>query len=222
MIGKLGLVGGVFVAWLLTFLVMGGDVMPSISADDPTPAHQVGVARPPVSIAPTPTATGDPAATATDGPGQAATAAEQLAGSAPIAGQTLVDRPNERRAGPPVLTFRMATFNALGASHTRKGTKRKQKASGVARTSRAGQYVLDNNIDLIGFQEIQGDQRNAFMNATGGRYALYPGNELRGLDGENSIAYRLDTSAMVKPGTVPIPYFGGRVRNMPVILLKNK
>ena len=39
MIGKLGLVGGVFVAWLLTFLVMGGDVMPSISADDPTPAH---------------------------------------------------------------------------------------------------------------------------------------------------------------------------------------
>jgi hypothetical protein len=221
-IGKLGLVGGVFVAWLLTFLVMGGDVMPSISADDPTPAHQVGVARPPVSIAPTPTATGDPAATATDGPGQAATAAEQLAGSAPIAGQTLVDRPNERRAGPPVLTFRMATFNALGASHTRKGTGRKQKASGYARTARGGQYVMDNNIDLVGFQEMQAEQRSAFMNATGGRFALYPGNALRSMDGENSIAYRTDTWELVKADSVPIPYFGGRPRNMPVILLRNK
>lgn len=228
--GKLGLVGGVATAWLLTFALMGGDVLPAISADDdttPAASSQVAAAKPPVSIAPSPTETTDASRTTDDrgveAPGQAAAAAEKLADSTPVAGRLLVDRPGPRRtAAAPVLTFRMASFNALGSSHTRKGTKRKQKASGVARTSRAGQYVLDNNIDLIGFQEIQGDQRNAFMNATGGRYALYPGNELRGLDGENSIAYRLDTWEMVEPGTVPIPYFGGRVRNMPVILLKNK
>ena len=221
-IGKLGLVGGVFVAWLLTFLVMGGDVMPSISAHDTQPAHQVGVAKDPVSLGPSATPSGSASGTPSDGPGQAAAAAEQLADSAPVAGHVLVDRPNPRRAAPPVLTFRMASFNALGSSHTRKGTHRKQKASGYARTSRAGQYVLDNRIDLVGFQEMQGDQRTAFMRATGGQYALYPGNELRSLDGENSIAYRLDTWELVKADSVPIPYFGGRPRNMPVLLLRNK
>jgi len=203
--------------------VMGGDVMPSISADDPEPTHATASAKAPVSLAPTPTPTDTASSsTSSEGPGQAAAAAEQLAGAAPVAGQVLVDRPNARRAAPPVLTFRMATFNALGSSHTRGHNHRRQKASGPARTARAGHYVLDNNIDLVGFQEMQGDQRSAFMNATGGRFGLYPGNELRSMDGENSIAYRLDTWELVKADSVPIPYFGGRPRNMPVLLLRNK
>ena len=226
-VGKLGLVGGVFVAWLLTFVLMGGDVMPSISAHDPAATEQAGAARPPVSIAPSTAPPSDAGSTpgsdsSSDAPGDAAAAAETLANSAPIAGKVLVDKPSPRRYSPPVLTFRMASFNALGSSHTRKGTNRRQKASGYARTTRAGRYVLDNKIDLVGFQELQGDQRTAFTRATGGQYGLYPGNELRSLDGENSIAYRLDTWELVKPGSVPIPYFGGRPRNMPVILLKNK
>jgi hypothetical protein len=223
-IGKLGLVGGVFVAWLITFLVMGGDVMPSISAVDTTPAHATATAKDPVSLGPTPTpaATADSPSASPGGPGQAAAAAEKLADAAPVAGQVLVDRPNARRAAPPVLTFRMATFNALGSSHTRGHNHRRQKASGPARTARAGRYVLDNDIDLVGFQEMQADQRSAFTNATGGRYGLYPGNALRSMDGENSIAYRLDTWELVKADSVPIPYFGGRPRNMPVLLLRNK
>ncbi len=222
MIAKVGLVGGVFVAWLLTFLVMGGDVMPSISADDAKPTHATGSPKAPVSIVPTPASSTSPSSAVSGGPGQAAAAAELLAGTAPVAGHVLVDRPNARRAAPPVLTFRMATFNALGASHTRGRNHRRQKASGPARTARAGRYVLDNNIDLVGFQEMQADQRTAFTNATGGRFGLYPGNSLRSMDGENSIAYRLDTWELVKADSVPIPYFGGRPRNMPVIVLRNK
>jgi hypothetical protein len=203
---------------------MGGDVMPSISAVDTTPAHATATAKDPVSLGPTPTpaATADSPSASPGGPGQAAAAAEKLADAAPVAGQVLVDRPNARRAAPPVLTFRMATFNALGSSHTRGHNHRRQKASGPARTARAGHYVLDNNIDLVGFQEMQADQRSAFTNATGGRYGLYPGNALRSMDGENSIAYRLDTWELVKADSVPIPYFGGRPRNMPVLLLRNK
>jgi hypothetical protein len=229
--GKLGLVGGVAVAWLITFVVMGGDVMPAISSHDTQNVGQVGVARPPVSLAPSAPSTTSPSTDAASGtsrstasdrkqdtPAQAAAAAEELASTTPVAGEVLVDRPNPRRAAPPVLTFRMATFNALGSSHTRKG----KRASGSARSSRAGAYVLANNIDLVGFQELQGDQRGAFTRATGGRYGLYPGNDLRSGDGENSIAYRLDTWEPVKLATVPIPYFGGRIRNMPVVLLKNK
>lgn len=229
MIGKLGLIGGVFVVWLLTFVLMGGDVMPAILADSgPKAVHTPGVGV----VTPTTTTTApkasasasassSPAAAAPEKPSLAATV-EKLATSPALAGHVLVDRPNPRRAAPPVLTFRMATFNALGGSHTARGGKDPRRASGYARTHRAGQYVLDNNLDLVGFQELQGDQRNAFMNATGGRYALYPGNELRGMDGENSIAYRLDTWELVKADSVPIPYFGGRPRNMPVLLLKNK
>jgi hypothetical protein len=219
-VGKLGLVGGVAVAWLLTFVLMGGNVLPSLSSSDDKPQTQaagtVASSKAPVSIAPSATPT------ASETPGQAAASAEQLAQAVPLPGTVLVDKPNPRRAEPPVLTFRMASFNALGSSHTRKGTNRKQKASGVSRTARAGQYVLDNDLSLVGFQELQGDQRAAFTRATGGRFGLYPGDQLRSLDGENSIAYRLDTWELVKASTVPIPYFGGRPRNMPVLLLKNK
>lgn len=231
-IAKVGLVGGVFVAWLLTFVLMGGDVMPAISSSssrhDTSATPGVGAMKPSASARSSATPTPDTAPAATSSPtpagapASAAAAAETLAGATALAGHVLVDRPNARRAAPPVLTFRMATFNALGSSHTRKGSSRKQKASGYARASRAARYVLDNNLDLVGFQEMQGDQRNAFLNVTGGRYALYPGNELRGMDGENSIAYRLDTWELVKASSVPIPYFGGRPRNMPVLLLKNK
>jgi hypothetical protein len=227
--GKLWLVGGVAAAWLITFVMMGGSVMPSLSAHEAKASGKVASPAPAASVAPTTTspssgasATDSPTDGASDAPGQAAAAAEQLADSEPVAGQVLVDRPNPRRSAPPVLTFRMASFNALGSSHTKRGTHRRQKASGPARTARAGQYVLDNNIDLVGFQEMQADQRSAFMGATDGRYALYPGNELRSMDGENSIAYRLDTWELVKADTISIPYFGGHPRNMPVIMLKNK
>ena len=230
MIGKLGLVGAVALAWLLTFVLMGGDVMPALTGHDAQAVgkldHPKGVAtHAPAIISPSasPTAPADVTASAdADSLGQAAAAAQKLADTTPVAGQVLVERPNPRRAAPPVLTFRMSTFNALGASHTRKGGHRKQKASGAARTARAGQYVMDNNIDLVGFQEMQGEQRSAFMGATGGRYGLYPGDQLSSGDGENSIAYRLDTWDLVKADSIPIPYFGGRPRNMPILLLRNK
>jgi hypothetical protein len=227
-VGKLGLVGGVFVVWLVTFVLMGGDVMPAISAhSDPKAEHTVGVG------VVTPSATTSPSRSSASASPSAAPATasatqslaatvEKLASAPALAGHVLVDRPNPRRASPPVLTFRMATFNALGASHTDRRGKDPRKASGYARTHRAGQYVLDNDIDLVGFQELQASQRSAFMSATGGRYALYPGNELRGMDGENSIAYRLDTWELVKADSIPIPYFGGRPRNMPILLLRNK
>jgi hypothetical protein len=221
-ITKVGLVGGVAVAWLLTFILMGGDVLPSLSS---SPDHAKAASAPttsPSTRSATPTPTPTASATPTDTAAAAAVAAEQLANAKPLAGHVLVHRPNPRRSAPPVLTFRIATFNALGSSHTRGKSHRKQKASGPARTSRAGQYVLDNDIDLVGFQEMQADQRSAFMNATGGRFGLYPGNELRSMDGENSIAYRLDTWELVKASSIPIPYFGGRPRNMPYVLLKNK
>lgn len=238
MIGKLGLVGGVACAWLLTFALMGGDVMPAIMSADTKPAGQTAAAvvpkKAPATLpSPTPTTDTPPADDRTDsadrtredtGAGSqaapAALSAEEIAEAQAIAGETLVNRPDPRRSAPPVATFRISSFNILGTSHTR--GKNSSRASGTTRAARASSYVLENDIDLIGFQELQADQRRTFTSATGGRYGLYPGDQLRSLDGENSIAYRLDTWELVKADTVPIPYFGGRIRNMPVLLLKHK
>ncbi|MGO4257224.1 endonuclease/exonuclease/phosphatase family protein [Marmoricola sp. RAF53] len=230
MVGKLGLVGAVAVAWLLTFVVMGGDVMPALSGHHDDPAASAPLTPtatyPSRSSSNVPAPGSTPPATPGDTTGSPASqaggaaSAEAAARTAPLAGQTLQARPKPRRSPPAVVEFRMATFNVLGSSHTRKGTKRAQKASGSARMARATSYVIDNDITLVGFQEMQPDQRSAFLRSAGGRYGLYPGGST--LDGDNSIAWRLDTWELVKPGSVPIPYFGGHARNMPVLLLRNK
>jgi hypothetical protein len=41
-------------------------------------------------------------------------------------------------------------------------------------------------------------------------------------DPVNSIAWRKDTWELVKPGSIPIPYFHGKIHHMPVVLLRNK
>lgn len=228
MVGKLGLLGGVALAWLLTFVVMGGDVMPAIGGDNDKPSAHATLT--PTSIYPKATpigpgssgsaSTSPSAGESSDGPGADASSAEAAARTAPLAGQLLEARPKPRRSPPPVAEFRISSFNVLGSSHTRNGGR--GKASGTTRMARATSYILQNGIDLVGFQELQGDQRGVFRSRTGGSYGLYPGDELRGLDGENSIAWRRDTWELVKADSVPIPYFGGNPRNMPVITLRHK
>jgi hypothetical protein len=229
--GKLALVGAVALAWLLTFVVLGGD-MPGRSGKhaDPVagPSH-AATSSPnetatsvPASPNATPNGSPTPSASSTPrtGPGSEAASAEAAARAAPLAGVTLEPRPKPRRTAPPVAEFTMATFNVLGSSHTRNGKHGAQKARGPVRMARATNYVIDNDIDLVGFQEMQPDQRATFLKNAGDRYGLYPGG--RTFDGDNSIAWRLDTWDLVKPGSVPIPYFGGHPRNMPVLLLRNK
>lgn len=223
MLRKLGLVAGVGVAWLVTFVVMGGGV-PAINLDAPAPSSSapaevaqgapVDTATPIGPSTPTPTE-----ATADDEAATAVQEAEKLAGSAQLQGAILAARPKPRRSAPPTLTFRFATFNVLGSSHTAGSKKR---ASGVTRMSQATRYVLDRGLSVVGWQEMQGDQRSRFLSATGGKWGLYPGGSKRSGDGDNSIAWRKDTWDLVKTDTIPIPYFGGRPRNIPILLLRNK
>lgn len=225
MVGKLGLVAAVGVAWLLTFVLMGGDVLPALSpakADTRTTATtsptQSGT---PSTVTATPLATPTPptsSATPPGRPSKAALSAEALASSVPIGGKVLEARPPARRFAPPVLTFRMATYNIQGSSHTCSGCSR----SGSARAARGTQYVLDHEFSIVGFQEMQANQRSTFLSRTGGRFGLYPGGSQHSGDGDNSIAWRLDTWKLIKTDGISIPYFGGRPRTIPILLLKNK
>ena len=51
---------------------------------------------------------------------------------------------------------------------------------------------------------------------------MYPGLTMGRRAGENSVAWRADTWEMVQPGLIPIPYFNGRIRPMPYVLLRHK
>jgi hypothetical protein len=122
---------------------------------------------------------------------------------------------------PPVVEFTMATFNLLGSSHTGGHGKDPGRASGTQRLNGALALLAKHQVSVVGFQEFQPNQRQAFRSRAPG-WAMYPGLSLDNRAGENSVAWRLDTWELVKPATVPIPYFNGRIRPMPYVLLRNK
>ena len=72
-------------------------------------------------------------------------------------------------------------------------------------------------VEVVGMQELQRPQRTGPGQTAGDRYAVYspPG------DTDNSIAWRRDRWAFVSADTVPIPYFHGNIRDMPIVRLRN-
>jgi len=111
-------------------------------------------------------------------------------------------------------TFTISSFNILGSSHTGK----KGSAAGPARAARAGSLVRRKGVSVVGLQEFQSNQRGAFLGNAG--MVAYPAEG--GLDGENSIAWDPDDWELVEGRLVGIPYFFGKPRNMPNVLLRNR
>ncbi len=125
------------------------------------------------------------------------------------------------RVLPPVAEFRMASFNVLGSSHTGGGGHHAWLASGPQRIGGVLTLLDAHNISVVGIQEFQPNQRAAFQARAGG-WSMYPGLSMGRRAGENSVAWRNDTWEMVRPGLIPIPYFSGRQRPMPYVLLRHK
>src|SRR5205085_344053 len=85
---------------------------------------------------------------------------------------------------PPTLTFKLATFNMLGSSHTQHHEK--GRGTGLQRLPGAVSIINSHGFTVVGFQEFQGDQRHAFVKREPG-WAIYPGDSLGNLAGENSL-----------------------------------
>ena len=115
----------------------------------------------------------------------------------------------------------MASFNVLGNSHTGPGGHHAWLASGPQRIGGVLALLSAHDISVVGMQEFQPNQRGAFQARAGG-WAMYPGLSMGRRAGENSVAWREDTWEMVRPGLIPIPYFNGRIRPMPYVLLRHK
>ena len=116
-------------------------------------------------------------------------------------------------------SFVVSSFNVLGSSHTRNGGR--GRASGVVRTRGTVQLLDRHDVDVAGFQELQADQVRELLRLTNNAYAIYPGAG-PGKDSDNSIGWRTSQFKLVSASTIPVPYFNGHRRKMPVVLLKHK
>jgi hypothetical protein len=152
-----------------------------------------------------------------------------LAGAAFLAGAGLHGAPADAQAPRAAssfrdvtsATFRVSSFNVLGWSHTEPGGKRPRMASGQTRMQWTTQLLDNNHVDVVGMQELQPQQLDAFRAIQGTTWDLYPADTLTRIDGHNSIAWRTDVWELVEANTIAIPYFKGAKVQMPYILLRN-
>jgi endonuclease/exonuclease/phosphatase family metal-dependent hydrolase len=118
--------------------------------------------------------------------------------------------------GDPIAgSFVTATFNVLGNSHTAGADPR---PSGATRMVSSVQILQDNQVDLVGFQELENPQYRAFQRLAGATYQIV----IPGKDPRDSIAFRRDRFELVGvDSSVRIPY-RQHVRTMPFVTLRDK
>ncbi|HYO40611.1 MAG TPA: endonuclease/exonuclease/phosphatase family protein [Nocardioidaceae bacterium] len=124
------------------------------------------------------------------------------------------------RRAPQPSHFTVSSFNVLGANHTPPGGRR---ASGATRIAWVNQLLNHHHVDVAGFQELQPSQYTRLRAITKGSWGFYPGlGGQRKIDSENSIGWRTDKFRLVHGTLVNIPYFDGRPRAMPLVLLRDQ
>lgn len=130
-----------------------------------------------------------------------------------------VSKQVEERTQP--VSFRVASFNVLGDSHTGPGgNKPASYPDAGPRMDMAISMLRGNGIDVVGFQEFESTQHNMFT-ARAGEYSLYPGLSLGTKSVRFNIAWRSSMFRLVEAHTLPIPYAGGSRIEMPVVLLES-
>ena len=118
-------------------------------------------------------------------------------------------------------SFRVATFNVLGASHTAARGNKPGWADGNTRIGWVTSILQSSGADVVGLQEFEVTQFQEFVRRAGGAWDVYPGLSEGKPAVRNSITWRRDTWTLVEAATIPIPYFHGNRIPMPYIRLRN-
>jgi endonuclease/exonuclease/phosphatase family metal-dependent hydrolase len=145
--------------------------------------------------------------------GSAAEAVTLAVGPAPAGRQS--ERPTA------ATTFRVATFNVLGASHTGPHDDNAKYPSAKKRMGWAVQLINEHQLSIVGFQEMEHVQYDRFTALEGGAFATYPGRDPDQLVVANNIAWRTDTWRLMSATTFSVPYFYGKFSRRPLVLLQN-
>ena len=113
----------------------------------------------------------------------------------------------------------VATFNVLGASHTAAGGNKASWPNYDKRLPKQIAMLEAARADVVGLQEFQPKQRALFAKLAGSSWGIYPSSTK--VDPENSIIYRTSKFTLLEGNTFAVPYFDGRVRQMPYVLLQD-
>jgi hypothetical protein len=153
------------------------------------------------------------------GPSVSTVSAASVVSSAPAAKKPRKPKkPKSSRTATTDVTI--SSFNVLGASHTKGKGKKRAFAPGKARAGHAAQAILERDVDLVGFQELERPQARTIVAKLPG-YSIFPGPSKRRHASSNSIAWRNDTWKTVETHTIGIPYFRGNIIQMPYVRLRN-
>lgn len=161
-----------------------------------------------VTLAP---ATSTATSTAT-GTAQAGSAASASAAESSAAAQRGAARVNVKGG------FNLATFNVLGNGHTQAGGNRSSFASGADRMRLTVRAFRTRNVDVVALQELEVEQWRAFGKLTDGRYRVWADEK----DIANAVAWRKQKFEFVRARTIGVPYFDGKIKQMPVVLLRQR
>ncbi len=141
--------------------------------------------------------------------------APERGGSPEATSTPSAERPVPRRA----TKIRIASFNLLGDSHTRPGGHAEELAAGPRRMRTALRILADHGVDLVGLQELQPPQFEVLDAAED--WEMFPGaSNRRGMP--NSVAWRSSVFEVHEQHLIDIPYFFGRIRPMPYVLLEHR
>jgi len=172
---------------------------------------QTAVGNPYPSVSPSATPTGSASAPPTTPAGTAAPGAGALQSSLAAQAQSL--------AAQQPATFRVATFNVLGDSHTGGRGDEASRPDGATRMGRSVTVLKNHDVQVVGLQEFETIQAKTFLKEMGGAWQIYP--DLSG-DTRDAIAWRTDAFEVMQEQTVRVPYFNGALVDMPVVLLKDR
>ena len=117
--------------------------------------------------------------------------------------------------------FTVASFNVLGHSHTQPGGRVPAYASGPSRMATTVGILRARGVDVVGFQELQRPQMDAFVRQTGGDFAIFPTPGDRQRNKQNAVAWRTSEFTLVDARTVPMPYFKGNRVPKPLVKLRH-
>jgi endonuclease/exonuclease/phosphatase family metal-dependent hydrolase/plastocyanin len=117
--------------------------------------------------------------------------------------------------------FTVASFNVLGHSHTQPGGRVPSYASGPQRMSWTLEQLRTYGVDIVGFQEFQRPQMDAFERLGGSDFDLYPPPGLDQRNKQNAIAWRSSKFTLVQGRPIMTPYFRGNRVPMPLVRLRH-
>lgn len=193
---------------------------PAPIIDEPDPAPSSEATPEDEATAEEPADTAPPAAKKDkkkkDAPGRSSLArnAEQLArtGGAPASAP---EQPAPDPVGPTT-SFRVATINVLGDSHTGGRGNKPRFRSGPARMGDLVSILNNRGLDVAGLQEFEVSQQAAFNRIAGG-WAMFRGSE----KSRRAVVYRTSVWTLVDGGTIMAPYFRGAPNPVPWATLRH-